>query len=408
MTRAGGAAVILASGVLSSYGEGLDAITAGILAGRCPSALATGLGYPSESLPMISRLPQRPGAPWCESKGEQSSAAALIATVEQLLADTGDDPQSVLDGECALVMGTGGFLYASNAELYLRDRDRDRDRRSPFEVRGPSWGADTIAGRFQMKGPTLTLSTGCSSSANALLVASEMLARGECRRVLVLGAEGANAVTLSGFASLMLLDPAGCRPFDRDRAGLRLGEGVAALLLGSPGDASGSVSNRHASSTRVELWGGANRCDTHHLTSASPDGHMMAAVMFEAIAQAGITPADVTAIKAHGTGSPDSDAAEARAIMTVFSGSPPPVTALKGYLGHTLGACGALETAALAACLQAGFVPAAAGFTTPDPALKVSPLRQAIPFDGGLLLLNYFGFGGNYTSLVLRVAQGGR
>lgn len=153
----------------------------------------------------------------------------------------------------------------------------------------------------------------------------------------------------------------------------------------------------------ARVRGGANRCDTHHLTSANPNGSVMRDVMLEALASAGISVADVVAVKAHGAGSTDSDRAEAAALRAVFGAALPPLLALKRYVGHTLGACGTLETAALMGCVADGFLPAAAGFRVVDPELGVTPLREAVPARSGHYLLNFFGFGGNYTSLVLEI-----
>lgn len=374
---------IRATGVLSAYGRGIAPLVAGMRAGTCPRAPATGIGYPGEP-PRVSRIP---GA----VSGEAAAAARLIDTVAEALAGLDDN---VLGSEgFALVVGSGGFLYASGAELYGRASGA-LEAATPFCVRGPDWGAALIAERYRLRGPQLTVSTGCSSSANALLLAAEMIERGRARRALVVGAEGLSAVTLSGFDSLLLLDPEGCRPFDRERAGLQIGEGIAALLLEAADDSAPGTAC---------LLGGANRCDTHHLTSASPDGSVMGDVMREALAQAGVRPSDVAAVKAHGTGSGDSDRAEAAALRAVFGDTLPPLLAFKRCLGHTLGACGALETAALAGCVGAGFLPAAAGFAHVDPELGVEPLRAARPAPAGCYLLNFFGFGGNYTSLVLRL-----
>lgn len=153
--------------------------------------------------------------------------------------------------------------------------------------------------------------------------------------------------------------------------------------------------------TGASLLGGANLCDIHHVTSAAPDGGAMRAVMEMALADAGLAPADVVLIKAHGTGSPDNDAAEAAAMHALFGDELPPFTGLKRYLGHTLGACGAVELAALLGCLRAGFVPPTAGFAAPDPELRIAPLTESRPAPGGAVMLNFFGFGGNYASLVI-------
>lgn len=376
---------IVALSALTAYGSGLAPLAAGLRAGICPLRPAEGIGYPEDPPPRVSAFP---AAAW--PQGEDAAAAQLRETMDQLVAQWQGDPRQLQDQDTALIVGSGGFLYASGTELFWRS-EHGGTRSQPFRVRPPAWGGEVIADHLRLEGPVLSLSTGCSSSANALLTAMEWLQRGRARRVIVVGAEGLSATTLSGFASLMLLDAQGCRPFDRDRAGLQIGEGIAALLLeADTGNGPGFT-----------LLGGANLCDTHHLTSASPDGRVMRAVMEDALAAAGVAARELIAVKAHGTGSVDSDRAEAHALRALFGATLPPVIGLKRYLGHTLGACGAVETAALAAALHAGFLPASAGFAHTDPELGISPTRQSLPARRGAYLLNFFGFGGNYTSLVM-------
>jgi 3-oxoacyl-[acyl-carrier-protein] synthase I len=357
-------------------------------AGICPLAAASGIGYPLDPAPLVSRYPQS-----SFQSGEAGAARELLQTVEDAFTAWDGQVGALAAEDCALIVGSGGFLYASTAELYGRTVGY-LPNDTAFSVRGPHWGAALIAERFELRGPLLTVSSGCSSSANALLIAIEMLQRREIRHAIVVGAEGLSAVTLGGFDSLMLLDAAGCRPFDRDRTGLQIGEAVAVLVLSAePGV--------RAERPHATLRGGANLCDTHHLTAASPDGGVMRNVMCEALGQARLAPCDVVAIKTHGTGSIDSDRAEAAALRQLFGVALPPVLAFKRYLGHTLGACGSLETAALIACLQVGLMPAAAGFNSIDPELGIEPLRAKQAARAGHYLLNFFGFGGNYTSLVL-------
>jgi 3-oxoacyl-(acyl-carrier-protein) synthase len=374
-------------GVLSAYGAGLSAIVAGITAGHCPLAVADGIGYPLDPPPVVSRFPQS-----SFQSGDAGAAHELLQTVADAFAAWDGEDGALCAEDCALIVGSGGFLYASTAELYGRTAGH-LPGEPAFKVRGPHWGAALIAERFHLRGPMLTLTSSCSSSASALLIGVEMLQRRRVRHALVIGAEGLSPVTLSGFDSLMVLDAAGCRPFDRDRSGMQIGEAVAVVVLSAVPPARAEPGAR--------LSGGANLCDTHHLTAASPDGSIMRNVMLEALDRAGIAPCDVVAVKAHGTGSIDNDRAEAAAIRQVFGASVPPVLALKRYVGHTLSACGSLETAALIGCLQAGFMPAAAGFEHIDPELAIEPLRASLPARPGSYLLNFFGLGGNYTSLVL-------
>jgi 3-oxoacyl-[acyl-carrier-protein] synthase-1 len=385
---------IASVGVLSAYGSGMAPLVAGIRAGLCPVLDADGIGYPAKALPQVSRFPMPAPQP-----GEAGAAARLLEVVEQALGESHLGEDALREEEFGLVVGTAGFLYASSAELYGRAMGT-LPAATPVSVRGPSWGAALIAERYGLRGPSLTVSSGCTSSANALLIAAEMIDRGRVRRVLVVGAEELSAVTLSGFDSLMLLDPACCRPFDRDRQGIQIGEGIAAMVLEADG---GADAGTGGASKFARVRGGANRCDTHHLTSANPNGSVMRDVMQEALASAGISAADVVAVKAHGAGSTDSDRAEAAALRAGFGATLPPLLALKRYVGHTLGACGTLETAALMGCVADGFLPAAAGFSVVDPELGVTPLREAVQARSGHYLLNFFGFGGNYTSLVLEI-----
>lgn len=378
---------ISAISALTAFGAGIDPLVRGMRAGECPMRLADGIGYPEQSPPRASAFAARD---W--PAGEAAAALQLLETVDQLVANWAGDPGVLRSEDTALIVGSGGFLYASGAELYWRSQQAESVR-APFHVRGPAWGSELIANHLQLRGTVLTLSTGCSSSANAILAAAEMLRRARARRVLVVGAEGLSAVTLSGFASLMLLDAQGCRPFDANRAGLQIGEGVAALMLeaGSGG--------QH----RATIRGGANLCDTHHLTSAGPDGRVMRDVMLQALSSAGVGPADIVAVKVHGTGSVDSDRAEGNALHGVFGDALPPVVGLKRYVGHTLGACGAVETVALVGCLLGDFLPRTAGFEIVDPEIQVAATRTRSAAIPGPYLLNFFGFGGNYTSLVMGI-----
>ena len=193
---------------------------------------------------------------------------------------------------------------------------------------------------------------------------------------------------------------------------MQIGEAVGAVLLEADDAAHNDDlllggRSRHPGSrdTGASLLGGANLCDIHHTTSASPDGSAMRHVMEMALTDAGLRPADVSLIKAHGTGSLDNDTAEAAAMRTLFGTDVPPFTSIKRYLGHTLGACGAVELAALLGCLRAGFVPPTAGFSHPDAALNITPLTEARPAPVGPVMLNFFGFGGNYASLLIARAR---
>ncbi len=364
-------------GIVSAYGLGAAPLVAGLRAAR-PS-LTPLVDSPVAALKgvNVSALP-----PECITHDTQGAMDIVLGAIEEALHAAG---VRVPLGDCALVCG-GSNTFAQAEHEYLRSR-REATARHP-RVYDPGFLTTEIARVLGVRGPVLTFSTACSSSANALLVARDLILRGQVPRALVVGIESLNTIALAGFQSLMMIDAQGCRPFDSARTGLQLGEGAAALLL-------------EASGSGARLLGGANLCDIHHVTSASPDGSGMARCMHAALHDAGVSERDIVAIKAHGTASRENDAAEAAAMRTVFTTPLPPFTALKRYLGHTLGACGAIETVALLAALDAGFVPACAGFANADAELGCVPLTTPLAAQRGNYLLNFFGFGGNYASLVI-------
>ena len=371
------------AGLVSSYGRGAPLAAQRMLAGRNGITPLTLFEPPFRDQVVVNQIDRAPFG-----EGQEAIEAMLEAAIDEALQQAGHGP-GILAEDCALIIGSSSAMYISEAEYrrYYGTGEELLQRRqgSAADI------AHALTRALDMRGPAFTVQTACSSSANAMILGHDLITRGQARRALVLGADGLSTIGLSGFYSLMLLDPAGCHPFDSRRNGLQVGEGFAALLL-----------ERGDGETRGPwLLGGDNLCDIHHVTSASPDGSGMRLVMERALAAAGVAPADIRLIKAHGTGSNDNDTAEAAAMRDLFGRDLPPFTVLKRYLGHTLGACGVVETAALLACLDAGRVPPALGFERPDPALGVTPLTEAWPAEPGHYLLNFFGFGGNYTSLVM-------
>jgi 3-oxoacyl-[acyl-carrier-protein] synthase I len=369
-------------GLVSSYGIGVGCVVEGMRAARPGITPLTLFSLPFQNQIQVNQFDHAPFPP-----GADCATATIETAVQEALTEARVDAAALRDA--ALVIGTSSFLFAGEAEY--RRTLAATGQPVPPTLSPPGQVALRVAGDLGIQGPVLTLTTACSSSANALLVAAALLRRGEARRALVIGVEGLSAIALSGFHSLMLLDPEGCRPFDAERRGMQLGEAVGAVLLEADDGALGGD----------RLLGGANLCDTHHMTSATPDGSAMRSVMEMALADAGLHPADVAVIKAHGTGSLDNDTAESAAMRALFGADLPPFTGIKRYLGHTLGACGAVELAAFLGCLRAGFVPPTAGFTHPDAALRISPLTEFRPAPTGPAMLNFFGFGGNYASLLI-------
>ena len=250
-------------------------------------------------------------------------------------------------------------------------------------------------GRFAF---TTTLSTACSSAANAIILGANMIRCGEADIVVVGGSECITKFHLNGFNSLMILDTEPCRPFDATRHGLNLGEGAAYLVLESDESA-----KKRGVKAQAFLTGYGNACDAYHQTASSPEGGGAYRAMKEALELASLQPADIDYINAHGTGTPNNDISESQAMKRLFGDQMPPVSSTKPFTGHTTSASGSIEAVFCILALQNGFLPVNLNWSQPmeDGIIPVSkPTQKALNH----VLCNAFGFGGNDSSLLLSKA----
>ena len=242
-----------------------------------------------------------------------------------------------------------------------------------------------------------SLSSACSSGANALLVGATWLELGLVDVVLCGAADALCRVTLSGFNALGALDPEGARPFDKRRRGLTLGEGAGFVVLERAADA-----RARGIDAVCTLLGWAARAEAHHITNPEPTGAAPSRAMVAALARAGLAPADIDYVNAHGTGTPLNDPMEARALARVFGAdlARVPVSSQKGQIGHTLGAAGAIGATITALAIAKGIAPPTGGLEEPDPECPLTHVRTAEPRAIRAALSSSFGFGGMDTVLV--------
>ena len=260
-----------------------------------------------------------------------------------------------------------------------------------------------IADHFGCFSEYTTVSTACSSAANALMLGAEMLKTGEADIVVAGGTEALSVFHLNGFNSLMILDKEHCRPFDETRAGLNLGEGAAYVVLESEEHA-----RQRQASVHAFLSGYGNACDAFHQTASSENGEGAYLAMQEALAMAGLNPADIDYVNAHGTGTPNNDLSESVALRRVFGSEMPPVSSTKGFTGHTTSASGSIEAVICLLAMQHGFLPANLGWHQPM-ADGIVPTQGEDHASLRHVLCNSFGFGGNDSSILLsRNEEGGR
>ncbi|WP_343701852.1 beta-ketoacyl-[acyl-carrier-protein] synthase family protein [Chitinophaga sp.] len=277
-------------------------------------------------------------------------------------------------------------------EAFLQDNTTGRLR----EVVHHECGSITelVADALGVRRHVSTISTACSSGANALMYGARMIRAGMLDAVIAGGTDALTRFTLNGFNTLMILDQQKCRPFDDTRTGLNLGEGAGYVVL---------VSERLAEQTATwcRLSGFANANDAYHQTASSPEGTGNFIAMQGALNMAGLQPADIGYINLHGTGTQNNDSSEGLAIVRLFDGQYPPVSSTKSFTGHTLGASGGIEAVFSAYALQQGIIYPNAQFTT---RMKELPFAPVITFSRGNALRhvmsNSFGFGGNCSSLV--------
>jgi 3-oxoacyl-[acyl-carrier-protein] synthase-1 len=297
----------------------------------------------------------------------------------------------------ALLVGTSTASIGATEEGYRR---LGADGRLPAELDRPAIHTpDSLAGfaaaALELRGPCLTISTACSSSAKVFASAERMLRLGLADAAVVGGVDTLCDSVLFGFNALELVSPGPCRPFDAARDGISIGEAAGFALL--------ERADADPQSPQLVGWGESS--DAHHMSTPHPDGLGAELAIRDALARAGLAPARVDYLNLHGTASRKNDAMEAALVARLF----PPTTrasSTKGYTGHTLGAAGIVEAAIALLAIGDGLVPGNLGATTPDPACGPSFAWHSERRRVDVAMSHSFGFGGNNACLVFARARG--
>ena len=255
---------------------------------------------------------------------------------------------------------------------------------------------ERIALELGISGYIGTISTACSSGANAILQGARLIEKNKLDRVIVGGSDPLALFNIKGFSSLNIYDQDLCKPFDETRKGLNLGEGAGFLVLEN--DKSISITGN---TPLCILSGWDNATDAFHQTASSPDGKGAYMAMINALNKANITSEKINYINAHGTGTGNNDLSESIALRSVFGDNIPPFSSTKGFTGHTLAAAGAIEAVYCVQSIQSQVVFPNLNFTTPMKETGMVPetiYRSGVPVK--YVLSNSFGFGGNCTCLI--------
>lgn len=286
----------------------------------------------------------------------------------------------------------GGMDLSENFYIdFKRDNTKGKLRNIIHHDCGDS--TEQIASYLNITDFVTTISTACSSAANAIILGARMIKNGLLDAVVVGGTDALCKFTLNGFNSLMILDKEHCRPFDRSREGLNLGEGAGYLVLQS--------NKTLKKKSYCTLSGYSNANDAYHQTATSPEANGPYLCMKEAIEMADISPKDIDYINVHGTGTPNNDLSEGKAIIRLFGESIPRFSSIKPFIGHTLGASEGIEAVLSVLSVYRGLVYPNLNFKecVEDTALMpVTVWDEGLPFKH--VLSNSFGFGGNDSSLL--------
>lgn len=299
--------------------------------------------------------------------------------------------------EAAFISGTtvGGMDKTERhfQAAYESDAESDESRELMYNDCGCS--TELIAdntGPFRI---VTTTSTACSSAANAIIMGANLIKSGIVDIVVAGGSEALSRFHLNGFNTLMILDRERCRPFDQDRTGINLGEGAAYIVLESE-----SSAKARGARVLARLSGYANTCDAFHQTASSDNGEGAYLAMTRAMEMAGLTPADIDYVNAHGTGTPNNDETELAAMKRIWSGGLPDFSSTKAFTGHTTSASGSIEAVICILAMRNGFLPPNLGWRTPilESAKPVTEVTHDVKVRN--IINNSFGFGGNDSTLL--------
>lgn len=396
-----GRIVVTATGIISALGRGTENHLQALLQKKAGLKRAVHLqtkhadefllgeaDYSNDDLALLLNLPTG------DNGYTRTTLLALVA-VKELLDKTGTSIFN--DHKFALINANtvGGMCSVENMYLDFLTEKNEGPFIKYIDTLDCAESTLNIARYFNIKPFSATISTACSSSANAIMLGSRMIQSGIVDKAICGGCDALSRFTLNGFHALKNVDKGTCRPFDQSRFGLNLGEGAGYLLLEKEEDAIA----RGADIIAV-LSGYANTNDAYHPTAPSPEGDGAYMTMQLALDKAGLAPRDIGYVNAHGTATINNDLAEGKALQRLFTDAVPYFSSTKPFTGHTLAAAGAIEAIFTIMALCNNTTLPNLNYSTPMEELTVQPVTDAVQTELSHVLSNSFGFGGNNVSLI--------
>ena len=384
-------------GIISALGDGKDQTRQALMTGKTGIKKAELLDsnyrndFPFGEIPFTTEtLLERAGI--LNEKGISRTEVLAIIAVHQAITDAGLTPNEISDFKTAFISGStvGGMSRTENMYQDASNEKTASDYLASYKL---GQHTNNIMRRLKMKGVSTTFNTACSSSANAIMLGAKLIKSGRCNRTIVGGADALAKYTVNGFNSLQILSNEHCRPFDKNRKGLNLGEGAAYLILESEKEAVGKM-------IYGEVAGYGNANDAYHASSISDDAVGIIKSISEALDSAKLDQSEINYINAHGTGTMNNDITEETGMNKIFN-TVPPFQSTKTYTGHTLASSGAIEAVISLIAMSNNELYPSLNCSDPIDTFNMKPIEgyQANYFIQHVLS-NSFGFGGNCSSLI--------
>lgn len=383
-------AAVTGLGCICAAGDSLETIMPALYSGKrrpaAPLAVKTGLDKISPVFEVYSDLAQ----------GGDASRTTLLAltAVKEAMSHARLDRSDIKGKRVGVVLGTTVGCTLNNEPFYRAYREKKNPDIRPVRSFLTNNPALFIADLYGCSGPAVTIANACSSGTDAVGLAKSWIENDICDIVIAGGTDELCRTTYIGFTSLLITSMEPCRPFDRNRKGLNLGEGAGIVIVESIESA-----GLRGVQVLAHVAGYGSSGDAHHPTAPHPEGMGLRRAIGIALSDAGTTLDEISFINAHGTSTLDNDRVEGKVITDLFSKSIP-VVSTKAYTGHTLGAAGGIEAVFTVMALHDGQLPATAGFEEPDQECGIIPTTGNIPVNGNAAISNSLAFGGNNSVLV--------
>ncbi len=387
-------------GAVTAIGSNVSEFWKNLTAGVCgirPLSLFDASGYRTQTAAEVSEIPDAFLSPAERRRMSRADRMGVSAAAEAIAAAgldlSAEDPTRV-----GVILGGGTSGLLDSEEFYERHLRGHKGRPSRVLNHLPDAITDRVAQRWGLQGIKSTITTACSSSANAMGYAFDAIVSGLADVVITGGSDVLARLTYGGFNSLRSVDPDPCRPFDRERRGLSIGEAAGILVFEEAGRA-----RRRGAPIAAEFLGYGVTSDAFHMTAPDPSGVAGGRALRAALASAGIDAGQVDYVNAHGTATLQNDSAETAALKEALGerAREIPVSSIKSMIGHCLCASGAIEAVATALTVREKTVPPTIHYENPDPACDLDYVpNQAREADVRVAISNSFAFGGNSTVVV--------